>query len=64
MYLLISFNKKIISGNLLDKISDHLPNFAVIKDINIKQTKRKFKIRDMKSFNQDKYFGDLKEIEN
>ena len=58
------FNTKIISGNLFDKISDHLPNFVVIKDINNKQTKRKVKIRDMKNFNQDKYLEDLKENEN
>ena len=58
------FNKKIISGNLFDKISDHLPNYVVIKDINNKHTKRKFKTRDMKNFNQNKYLKDLKEIEN
>ena len=58
------FNKKIISGNLFDKISDHLSSFVVIKDINNKQTKRKFKIRDMKNLNQNKYLKDLKEIEN
>ena len=58
------FNTKIISGNLFDKISDHLSNFVVIKDINNKQTKRKVKIRDMKNFNQDKYLEDLKENEN
>ena len=49
------FNKKIISGNLFDKISDHLPSFVVIKNINNKQIIRKFKIRDMKNFNQDIY---------
>ena len=58
------FNKKIISGNLFDKISDHLANFLVIKDINNEQTQRKVKIQDMKIFNQDKYLKDLKEIEN
>ena len=31
------FNKKIISDNLFDKISDHLSNFVVIKNINNKQ---------------------------
>ena len=58
------FNKKKISGNLFYKIPDHLPNFVFIKDINNKETKIKFKIRDMKNFNQDKYLEDLKEIEN
>lgn len=37
------FNRNIIRGNLFDKISEHLPNFVVIKDINNKQTKRKLK---------------------
>lgn len=37
------FNRKMISGDLFDKISEHLPNFVVIKDINNKQTKRKLK---------------------
>ena len=58
------FNKKIIISNIFDKTFDHLPNLVVIKDINNKQTKRKFKIRDMKNFNQDKYLKHLKEIEN
>ena len=35
------FNKKVISGNLFDKISDHLPNFVVIKNINNKTNKEK-----------------------
>ena len=43
-------NKKIISGNLIDKISDHLPNFVIIKDRNNKQ--------------RENLIGDLKEIEN
>ena len=34
------FNKKLISGNLFEKISDHLPSFVVIKDINNKQTNK------------------------
>ena len=47
-----------------DKISDNLPNFVVIKDINNKQTKIKYKIRGMKNFNQGKYLNDLKELKN
>ena len=58
------FNKQIISGNFFDKISDNLPNFVVIKDINNKQTKIKYKIRGMKNFNQGKYLNDLKELKN
>ena len=53
------FNKKMINGNLFDKISDHLPSFVVIKN---KQTKRKFKIQDTKNFNRDNYLKDLKKL--
>ena len=56
------FNKKMINGNLFDKISDHLPSFVVIKNTNNKQTKRKFKIQDTKNFNRDNYLKDLKKL--
>ena len=56
------FNKKLINGNPIDRIFGHLPNFVVIKNIIDKQAKRKFKIRDMKNFSQDKYLEDLKKL--
>ena len=58
------FNKKLKSGNLIKKISDHLPNLIIIKNINKKTSKQNIKVRDLNSFDQDKYLEDLKELED
>ena len=55
-------NKIIHSGNLLDKISDHMPNFLIIENILEPKIHQKIKIRDMKNFNEDKYLDDLDEL--
>ena len=52
------------SGNLVEKISDHLPNFIIIKNINKNISKQKIKVRDLHSFNKEKYLEYLKELEN
>ena len=52
------------SGNLVEKISDNLPNFIIIKNINKKISKQKNKVRDSHSFNNNKYLEDLKELED
>ena len=36
-----TYDKPILSGNFINKISDHMPNFAIVRDL-------KIKIRDMK----------------
>ena len=48
------FNKELKSGNLVVKISDHLPNFIIIESINKKISKQKIKVRDLHSFDKDK----------
>ena len=58
------FNKELKSGNLVAKISDHLPNFIIIENINKKISKQKMKVRDLHSFDKDKYPEDLKELED
>ena len=58
------FNKELKSGNLVEKISDHLANFIIIKNISKKTTKQKNKVTDLHSFNKDKYLEDLKELED
>ena len=58
------FNKELKSGNLVAKISDHLPNFIIIENINKKISKQKIKVRDLHSFDKDKYPEDLKELED
>ena len=58
------FNIEVKSGNFIGKISDHLPNFTIIKSINKKTSKQKIKVRDLHSFDNDKYLEDLKELED
>ena len=49
------YDKTIFGGNLLDKITDHLPNFIIIKNLPLKPQIKKIRIRDMKNFNHEKY---------
>ena len=37
--------KKISSGNLIDKICDHMPNFLLIQEMNNSKIKQKTKVR-------------------
>ena len=58
------FDKELYSGKLLDKITDHLPNFLIMKNIKNNHKNKKIKIRDMKNFDHDKYLSDLEELDN
>ena len=58
------YDKTIFNGNLLDKITDHLPNFIFIKNLSLKPWIKKIRIRDMKNFNHKKYIQDIKELDN
>ena len=51
--------EKCISGNIFDKISDHLPNFAMIENIKSKPKPKSFKRRNMKHSNELNYQADL-----
>ena len=57
-----TYDKPILSGNFINKISDHMPNFAIVRDILIKT--KKIKIRDMKNFEEEKYLQDLDKFKN
>ena len=57
-----TYDKPILSGNFINKISDHMPNFTIARDILIKT--KKIKIRDMKNFEEEKYLQDLEKIKN
>ena len=59
-----TLGKEISSDNLVDKISDHMPNFVIVKDILEKKRNRKVKIRDMKKFCKETFLKDLDEIES
>ena len=50
-----------LSGNLVSKISDHLPNFIFCKSINLKSKgKNRGFYRDFSNFNIDSYIHDLR----
>ena len=52
--------KKIDSGNITDKVSDHMPYFVLVKDIIETKKYQKIKIRDMKNVNRKKYLKEEK----
>ena len=47
-----TIDKKIDSRNIIDKVSDHVPNFVLVKDITETKKYQKMKIRDMKNFDR------------
>ena len=50
----------IISGNLLDKISDHLPNFIIFENYEVfRQKPTRAKNRDYKKFNEENFYRDF-----
>ena len=60
-----TYDKPIHSRNFINKISDHMPNFVIVRDIFEKLKTKKIKIRDMKNFDDEKYYiHDLEEIKN
>ena len=59
-----TYDKQLFAGNLLDKVSDHLPNFLIINDIKNSLTKRKIVVRDFKKFNKQHYLQDITELNN
>ena len=44
-------------------ITDHLPNFLIIKNLCLKLQIKEIRIRGMKNFNQEKYIQDIKELD-
>ena len=57
-------DKNLYSGNLLDKLTDHLPNFVIIENMNKKPSKQKMKMRGAAHFTLDKYLADLKDLDS
>ena len=51
--------EKCISGNILDKISDHLPNFVIFENVKTKPKPKPIKRRNMKHSDELKYQADL-----
>ena len=48
-----------VSGNLFDKISDHLPSFIIIQNVKNKLKPKSIQRRNMKNFDELKYQADL-----
>ena len=51
--------EKCISGNILDKISDHLPNFVIFETIKNKPKPKTIRRRNMKKSNELNFQADL-----
>ena len=61
--IFINTNKiEILSGNLSDKISDHMPNFLIIKNFEkMYKINPKIKKRDFKNFREEDFLSDLQD---
>ena len=55
-------DKKIDSGNKTDKVSDHMSNYLLVKDIIETKKYQKIKRRYIKNFSRKKYLKELEEI--
>ena len=51
--------KSLNAGNIIGKISDHLPNFLIIHNLKEERLKQKIQIRDMKNFELETFSADL-----
>ena len=49
-----------LSGNIFDKISDHLPSFVMIENVKSKPKPKSIKRRNMKNFDEMRYQADLR----
>ena len=57
---------EVYSGNIIDKISDNMPNFVIIKNIFRKKKNQKIMVKKMSYFNQiicKKELEELKRLE-
>ena len=51
------------SGNLIEKITDHLPNFLVTEKLTVKLDNQDRPLkRDLKNFDEDKLVRDIEEL--
>ena len=59
-----TYDKTIHSSNFSDKVTDHMPNFCIIKDTYKVKKNTKIRIRNMQQFEKDKFLKDLEELKN
>ena len=57
-----TLEKELYSGNLMSKLSDHLPQFIIVKDLVKKRDKKNRTQRDFSNFEASSYKNDLKGI--
>ena len=55
--------KSLIAWNIIDKISDHLPNFLIIQNLKGERLTQKIQIRNMKNFESETFPADLEKVE-
>ena len=55
--------KSLNAENIIDKISDHLPNFLIIQNLKEERLNRKIQIRDVKNFKLETFSTDLEKAE-
>ena len=58
-----TIEKEIYSGNLISKLSDHMPNFIIIQNFISRNNRIKKQYRDFANFNNESYLEDLSGIE-
>ena len=59
-----TYDKTIHRSNFLDKVTDHMPSFYIIKDTYKVKKNRKIRIRDVQQFEKEKFLKDLEELKN
>ena len=59
-----TYDKRLIAGNFLHKVSDYLPNFLIINDIKILLQKEKYLKQILRKFNKHRYLQDITELNN
>ena len=57
-----TIEKEIYSGNLISKLSDHMPNFIIVQNFVSSNRSSKRKYRDFANFNNDSYLSNLSNI--
>ena len=61
--LINTCTKSLNTGNIIDKISDHLPNFLIIQNLMEERLKSKIQIKGMKNFKLETFSTDLEKVE-
>ena len=61
-FFINTIDKKVTAGNLLSKISDHLPSFLILNNVYDKLNKKGRQTKDYSNFDESLYKADLRKI--